>query len=106
MFYHPHYSLSIPKTGFSTDFEHLDGHKFTVDVNDVTECDHVMRVAGKGMPRRGGREGYGDLYITFDVDFPEALHPKQKEEIRRILTTNQLDWLNQTGAIVAATSVT
>lgn len=89
---HLYVTMDIPLvdalTGFSSEFTHLDGHKFTVDVNDVTECDHVMRVAGKGMPRRGGRGGYGDLYITFDVDFPESLHPKQKEEIRRILTTN------------------
>ena len=62
----------------------MDGHKFTVNVNDVTECDHVMRVTGKGMPRRRGN-GYGDLYITFDVDFPETLTDQQKKEIRKIL---------------------
>lgn len=52
-------------------------------VNDVTECDHVMRVAGKGMPRRNGR-GFGDLYITFDVDFPDTLSEEQKRGIRKI----------------------
>jgi DnaJ-class molecular chaperone len=63
----------------------LDGHKFKIDVNDVTECDHVMRVSGKGMPRRGGRGGFGDLYITFDVDFPDTLTDSQKKEIRKVL---------------------
>lgn len=63
----------------------MDGHKFTVNVEGVTECDHVMRVTGKGMPRRGGR-GYGDLYITFDVDFPDSLTERQRESIRTILT--------------------
>ena len=55
----------------------------------MTDCDHVMRVPGKGMPRRSGR-GFGDLYITFEVDFPETLTQKQKDELRRILgpTTN------------------
>jgi len=43
-----------------------------------------MRVSGKGMPRRGGR-GYGDLFITFDVDFPETLTADQKSSIRNIL---------------------
>ena len=73
------------QTGFSHEFTHLDGHKFKVDVTGVTECDHVMRVSGKGMPRRGGRGGFGDLYITFDVDFPDTLTEKQKKEIRKVL---------------------
>lgn len=72
-------------TGLSHEFEHLDGHKFKVDVSGVTECDHVMRVTGKGMPRRGGR-GFGDLFITFEVDFPDSLTDAQKDSIRKILT--------------------
>eukprot|EP00568_Trieres_chinensis_P000115 CAMPEP_0183306208 /NCGR_PEP_ID=MMETSP0160_2-20130417/10704_1 /TAXON_ID=2839 ORGANISM="Odontella Sinensis, Strain Grunow 1884" /NCGR_SAMPLE_ID=MMETSP0160_2 /ASSEMBLY_ACC=CAM_ASM_000250 /LENGTH=374 /DNA_ID=CAMNT_0025469535 /DNA_START=145 /DNA_END=1269 /DNA_ORIENTATION=- len=72
-------------TGFSIELTHLDGHKFTVDVDGVTECDHVMRVPGKGMPRRNGR-GYGDLYLTFEVDFPDTLTGDQKAAIRKILT--------------------
>lgn len=64
---------------------HVDGHKFTVDVDGVTECDHVMRVPTKGMPRRSGR-GFGDLYITFEVDFPDSLSQKQKDSVRKILS--------------------
>lgn len=44
-----------------------------------------MRVSGKGMPRRGGRGTFGDLYITFDVDFPDTLTDTQKKEIRKVL---------------------
>jgi len=73
-------------TGFSLELAHVDGHKFTIDVDGVTECDHVMRVPGKGMPRRSGR-GFGDLYITFEVDFPDTLTESQKASIRKILTT-------------------
>jgi len=72
-------------TGFSIELTHLDGHKFTVKVDGVTECDHVMRVPGKGMPRRSGR-GFGDLYLTFEVDFPDTLTDKQKFDIRKILS--------------------
>ena len=86
---HLYVTMEIPLvdalTGFSHEFTHLDGHKFTVNVDGVTECDHVMRVSGKGMPRRGGRGGFGDLYITFDVDFPDTLTEKQRKEIRKIL---------------------
>ena len=71
-------------TGFSFKLTHLDGKEFTVDVNTVTDCDHVMRVPGKGMPRRNGR-GFGDLYLTFEVEFPEELTVAQKTAIRKIL---------------------
>jgi len=77
-------SLVDALTGFSLALNHVDGHKFSVEVDGVTDCDHVMRVPGKGMPRRSGR-GFGDLYITFEVDFPETLTQKQKDELRRIL---------------------
>mmetsp|Transcript_50673 Transcript_50673/g.107982 ORF Transcript_50673/g.107982 Transcript_50673/m.107982 type:complete len:381 (-) Transcript_50673:381-1523(-) len=86
---HLYVTMEIPLvdalTGFSHEFTHLDGHKFTVNVSGVTECDHVMRVSGKGMPRRGGRGGFGDLYITFDVDFPDSLTEDQRKGIRKIL---------------------
>jgi len=64
--------------------EQLDGKEFEVTVNDVIDCDHVLRVPGKGMPRRNGR-GFGDLYITFEVDFPEYLSDEQKKAITEIL---------------------
>lgn len=67
---------------------HLDGHTFTVNIEDVTECDYVMRIPAKGMPRRNGR-GFGDLYITFEVDFPDQLTDEQKKAIREILTVGQ-----------------
>jgi len=73
-------------TGFSLNLSHLDDHSFTVNVNDVTECDHVMRIPGKGMPRRNGR-GFGDLYLTFEVDFPDKLSSEQKAEIKKILSS-------------------
>lgn len=63
---------------------HLDGHEFSINVDGVTECDHVMRVPGKGMPRRNGR-GFGDLYVTFEVDFPDKLSEAQKDAIKKIL---------------------
>lgn len=86
---HLYVTVEIPLvdalTGFSREFTHLDGHKFRVNVDGVTECDHVMRVSGKGMPRSHGRGGFGDLYITFDVEFPESLTEEQRTGIREIL---------------------
>jgi DnaJ-class molecular chaperone len=71
-------------TGFSVTLVHLDDEEFVVNVDTVTDCDHVMRVPGKGMPRRNGR-GFGDLFLTFEVDFPDELTREQKDAIREIL---------------------
>ena len=62
----------------------LDGERFDVSIDDVIESDQVVRVPGKGMPRRSGR-GYGDLYLTFEVDFPDSLSEEQKAAIRKAL---------------------
>jgi DnaJ-class molecular chaperone len=75
-------------TGFSVTLKHLDDHEYTVTVEDVTDCDHVLRVPGKGMPRRSGR-GFGDLYLTFEVDFPDTLTREQKDAIRSILAPGE-----------------
>jgi len=74
--------------GFKREITHLDGHKFTIEVSTVTECDHTIRIASKGMPRRSGR-GYGDLFITFDVDFPETITDLQKQQIKSIFGAEQ-----------------
>ena len=81
------YPPLFPQTGFSVHLTQLDGEAFTVTVNDVVECDYVLRVPGKGMPRRSGR-GFGDLYITFEVDFPDELSSEQKAQLRQVLNGN------------------
>lgn len=68
----------------------LDGADFTITIDDIIECDEVLRVPGKGMPRRSGR-GYGDLFITFEVDFPDALSDAQKKKLRDTLGSSSGD---------------
>jgi DnaJ homolog subfamily B member 11 len=74
----------VLQTGFSLTLTQLDGTDFTVTIDDIIECDEVLRVPGKGMPRRSGR-GFGDLFITFEVDFPDALSDEQKKKLRETL---------------------
>ena len=44
------------------------------------------------MPRRRG-DTYGDLFITFEVDFPDKLSQKQKDAIRAIMKDDGKDEL-------------
>ncbi|GMI26872.1 hypothetical protein TeGR_g14257, partial [Tetraparma gracilis] len=70
--------------GFTHKLSHLDGHEVVISVSDVTECDMVRKVKGEGMPRRSGN-GRGDLFVTFEVDFPEKLSDEQKKKIEEVL---------------------
>ena len=66
----------------------LDGEEFSVTIDDIVECDEVLRIPGKGMPRRSGR-GFGDLFMTFEVDFPDAISSAQKKKLREIFADTE-----------------
>jgi DnaJ-class molecular chaperone len=68
--------------GFETNITHVDGRIVAVRKNSVTSCGSVMRIAEEGMPRRGGgNRGFGDLIITFTVQFPEHIRGSDKARI-------------------------
>lgn len=59
--------------GFETTFKHLDGHTVTVKRTGVTKPNQVIRIKGEGMPKHGTPSEFGDLTITFTVDFPTSV---------------------------------
>jgi len=85
-------TMSIPLvnalTGFSLTLKQLDGEEFSVTIDDIIECDEVLRIPGKGMPRRSGR-GFGDLFMTFEVEFPDAISQSQKKKLRDIFADEE-----------------
>jgi len=89
---HLYKTMTIPLvdalTGFSLPLKQLDGEEFTVTIDDIISCDETLRIPGKGMPRRTGR-GFGDLFMTFEVDFPEAISPEQKKKLREIFADTE-----------------
>lgn len=70
-------------TGFTVTLKQLDGQEYAITIDDIIECDEVLRIPGKGMPRRSGR-GFGDLFLTFEVDFPAVISSDQKKKLREI----------------------
>jgi len=55
----------------------LDGRLLTIPINDIVYPTYKKIVYNEGMPRRDG-SGMGDLYIEFDIVFPERLSPENK----------------------------
>jgi len=64
-------SLQDALVGFSMEIKHLDGHLVPVTREKVTWPGARIRKKGEGMPNFENNNLTGNLYITFDVEFPK-----------------------------------
>lgn len=79
-------TLQDALVGFTTEIEHLDGHKVTISRDKITWPGARIRKKGEGMPNYENNNLHGTLYITFDVEFPKTeLSDSDKEAIKKIL---------------------
>eukprot|EP01024_Parvocaulis_polyphysoides_P032492 TRINITY_DN29067_c1_g1_i2.p1 TRINITY_DN29067_c1_g1~~TRINITY_DN29067_c1_g1_i2.p1 ORF type:complete len:350 (+),score=57.06 TRINITY_DN29067_c1_g1_i2:142-1191(+) len=78
-------SLIEALTGFEHEIEHLDGHKVQLKSQEITRPAQIQRIKGEGMPYFSQHGKYGDLFVTYTVDFPRKLSQKQQDEIKKIL---------------------
>lgn len=80
-------SLAEALTGVSrVVLRHLDGRRlrYTSPVGKVLRPGDVLVVRGEGMPLGRRREGFGDLYLLVDVEFPEDNFLSEKGEYQRL----------------------
>ena len=71
--------------GFEMELDHLDKHKVKVSREKITWPGAKIKKKGEGMPSYENMNIKGDLYITFDIDFPKKeLSNEQKELIKSI----------------------
>lgn len=81
-------SLHDSLIGFTTHVTHLDGHKVKVERNQVTSPGMKIKKKGEGLPSNENYNLRGDLYITFDVEFPRGeLSKSHKEQIGTIFAS-------------------
>ena len=71
--------------GFETSFKHLDGHTVTIKRTGVTKPNQAIRIKGEGMPKHGTPSEFGDLTITFTVDFPAKVDPELAAGLEKLL---------------------
>jgi len=70
----------------------LDNRKIAISMDEIIAPQTIKIVKNEGMPIyqketnvRDMRIKKGDLYIKFDIEFPEYIHPEKKEEIIKLL---------------------
>lgn len=78
-------SLKEALSGFSKSVKHLDGKQFKIESDFVIKPGYVMQLAGKGMPKRDSASEHGNLFVEFDIAFPDDLTESQKDTIRKTL---------------------
>lgn len=79
-------SLKDALVGFEMDIQHLDGHMVHVVRDKITWPGARMRKPGEGMPNYENNNVKGQLFITFDIDFPKGtLTEEEKEALIKIL---------------------
>ena len=76
-------SLRQALTGVTINTRGVDGRMLTLTVNDVIQPGTERRLAGEGMPKKGG--GRGDLIFRFKISFPTYLNQEQKNAMNRYL---------------------
>lgn len=74
----------------------LDGRKLPITMDEIISPQTVKTVKGEGMPiyfkdksiKNLTSNEKGNLYIKFDISFPEFIDPIKKEEIIRLLSSS------------------
>lgn len=91
-------SLVDALTGFSKEMVHMDGHKFTVSRKTPTAHGFVQKIDNEGMPVYELSNRFGNLYITYNVEFPtEALSSDDQETLKQMLKQTQAKVYNGLG---------
>lgn len=62
--------------GFEKEITHLDGRIITISRNKITRPGEVEKIRGEGMPVYEYPTDKGDLFITYQVEFPKTLTPE------------------------------
>ena len=75
-------------------FEHLDGRKLNISMDEIISPDTIKVVKNEGMPIIDKEKPIesisldnkkGDLYIKFDIHFPDYINDKKKQKIIALL---------------------
>lgn len=65
-------SLVDALNGFDLMIDHLDGHKVHLHRDKITWPGAKIKKANEGMPNYNDNLKKGELFITFDVNFPKG----------------------------------
>ena len=68
-------SLEDALLGFETEIPHLDKHKTKVSRKEVTKPGTMIKIPKEGMMSYENNHVFGNMYVTFNVAFPDGTMP-------------------------------
>ena len=82
-------TLAEALCGTNFSIKHLDGRHLKVicPPGDVIKPDSWKCIQGEGMPEHGRPYEHGNLYVHFQVEFPESLSSDQVTALQSVLGT-------------------
>jgi len=82
------YTISLLQAliGFEKTFNHLDNHEVKIERTGVTPPGFTLKLEGEGMPLHNSPDVTGDLYITFNINFPSKISEEQKQGFIKLLS--------------------
>lgn len=73
--------------GIEIEYKHLDGKVYTLKTNNVVSPESIFKVKKLGMPIVNSNQ-YGDLYVKFEILFPDKLVDKESKLDELMNSTN------------------
>lgn len=67
--------------GFRTHVPHVSGKSVVIERQGITVEGYVIRIPGKGMPKRKATGSFGDLLVKIRVRFPAKQFSRSEVEI-------------------------
>ena len=64
---------------------HPSKHSFYIDYQDIITPDTIIELKGKGMPLLNSKNEFGNLYIQFNIKFPQSLSNQRQDYLKKLL---------------------
>lgn len=86
LYYKKNISLYEALTGTVFQIDHLDGTKLNVTTppGEVITHHTIKQISRKGMPFYKDAMGAGNLYISFDIEFPKKSELKNLDQLKNV----------------------
>jgi DnaJ-related protein SCJ1 len=65
--------------GFEKNITHLDGRTITIQRKEVTRPGLIEKISGEGMPVYQQSSSTGDMFIEFNIEFPDEIDDVTKK---------------------------
>ena len=92
-------SLAESLCGFRKNIKHLDGRELSILETKPIKHNDVKFIKNEGLPHRDYENRKGDLFIKYEIDYPENLNDNIKKQIYHLLTNKKYKSLDTENCI-------